>query len=461
MTQQVNENRPGPLNKPDDFLKALQGLVNDFNKLVRAFNTLSSTPMTFAAIVAKPNTLSGYGIIDAAPLKHTHLAADILDLPAASTGIVAWSAITGKPYTVDGFGIIDASKVGHKHHWSDILDPPPVGVGPVGPPGPPSTVPGPPGPASVGMPGLDGRDGLDSFIPGPAGKKGDRGPVTPPIIWFETAPPLEPMMIPGNKGAPGAAGGVGPPGAGSASHEGVLAFGPPEVREPLMIPGPRGASTPSTGGTGGHEGVIAFGLPQAQEAPFGMGIPGRNGLDAVGFASAGEWNAAAAYVTGDVVGYQGSLWWTKFGHPPGDKPGVTADWIQMLQPLPLRQGPPSWEVAPPIEPLLIPGARGATGAPGAVTLALTVAEVSLGATPLAKRSGHVQITGLAGLTPGKAVLIQQAAGPYTGKGTRADEAEMDLVEATAKVLNANTIDIYWNSRYRVRGNFKFQYAVST
>lgn len=92
-------------------------------------------------------------------------------------------------------------------------------------------------------------------------------------------------------------------------------------------------------------------------------------------------------------------------------------------------------------------------------MSLDQAEISLVAAPDARRSGHAQITGLAGLTAGKQVLIEQAPGPYTGKGTRTDEAEMDAISATAVVLNAGTIDVYWNSQYRVRGNYKFNYLV--
>ena len=92
------------------------------------------------------------------------------------------------------------------------------------------------------------------------------------------------------------------------------------------------------------------------------------------------------------------------------------------------------------------------GAPG-----LTTVEVNLGATW--RRSGSFQIAGLAGLTIGKPVYIQQATGPYTGKGTRLDEAEMDMVLVLAKVIIATTIQCYWNSRYKVRGNFKFNYFV--
>lgn len=77
-------------------------------------------------------------------------------------------------------------------------------------------------------------------------------------------------------------------------------------------------------------------------------------------------------------------------------------------------------------------------------------------------AGTFDIAG-AGLTPGKSVLIQQAAGPYTGKGDRQDEAEMDEVVVTAYVADATTIRAYWNCPPKggpMTGNVKFNYAVS-
>lgn len=96
---------------------------------------------------------------------------------------------------------------------------------------------------------------------------------------------------------------------------------------------------------------------------------------------------------------------------------------------------------------------------GAVPIVFGTAEVSLVAAPNARHSGHVQITGLAGLTAGKPVLVNQAPGPYTGKGTRADEAEMDQVSFIGKVLSATVIDLYWEAVHFVRGNFKVLYVV--
>jgi hypothetical protein len=88
---------------------------------------------------------------------------------------------------------------------------------------------------------------------------------------------------------------------------------------------------------------------------------------------------------------------------------------------------------------------------------LTVVEKNLGST--ARTSGSFQITGLSGLNPGDPVLIRQTLGPYTGKGTRADEFELDTVTVAAEVASSSVIQCYWRSDAWVRGNYKFAYAV--
>lgn len=90
-------------------------------------------------------------------------------------------------------------------------------------------------------------------------------------------------------------------------------------------------------------------------------------------------------------------------------------------------------------------------------ISLTTVEVSLGSAPDARRSGHFTITNLG--IGGKPVFIQQAVGPYTGKGTRADEAEMDQINITAVQSGAFNVVAYWEAKHRVRGNFKFNYFV--
>lgn len=105
-----------------------------------------------------------------------------------------------------------------------------------------------------------------------------------------------------------------------------------------------------------------------------------------------------------------------------------------------------------------PGTGDVTVNAAASPVALTTVEVSLVTAPDARCGGRFDIAG-AGMTVGKPVLIGQANGPYTGKGTREDEAEMDSINVTAKVLSATVIRCYWESIHRVRGNFKFNYFV--
>lgn len=77
----------------------------------------------------------------------------------------------------------------------------------------------------------------------------------------------------------------------------------------------------------------------------------------------------------------------------------------------------------------------------------------------ARKSGSFTISGLAGLTTGKLVNMFQSVGPYTGKGTLADEAEMDNVMVKAAATASDTITAYWNADGFVKGNFKFGYLV--
>lgn len=88
---------------------------------------------------------------------------------------------------------------------------------------------------------------------------------------------------------------------------------------------------------------------------------------------------------------------------------------------------------------------------------LTVIEKNLGSLP--RRSGHFDITGLTGLTANNPAEVFQLPGPYTGKGTLADEAEMDAVHVSAYCKDANSVRCYWLASGAVRGNFKFGYRV--
>ena len=95
---------------------------------------------------------------------------------------------------------------------------------------------------------------------------------------------------------------------------------------------------------------------------------------------------------------------------------------------------------------------------GGSSFALTQVEVDLGSVP--RTSGSFSITSV-GLTASKAVSIQQAVGPYTGKGTLADETEMDMLIVTGVTTSTTNINCYWNSPTFVKGNFKFNYIIST
>lgn len=96
-----------------------------------------------------------------------------------------------------------------------------------------------------------------------------------------------------------------------------------------------------------------------------------------------------------------------------------------------------------------------TGGGGSATL--TEVEVDL-ATTKPRDSGSFTISS-SGLTTGKMVSIQKSNGPYTGKGTLADEAEMDVIQVTGKVTDSTTIQCYWSSSTLVKGNHKFHYLV--
>ena len=102
----------------------------------------------------------------------------------------------------------------------------------------------------------------------------------------------------------------------------------------------------------------------------------------------------------------------------------------------------------------IQGTTGSGGGGGSFTLLET--EVNLSSSP--RRNGNFDVVG-AGMTIGKPVMMYQAVGPYTGKGTLADEAEMDQVLVAASVTSATNIKAYWTSNYDVRGNIKFNYII--
>lgn len=92
---------------------------------------------------------------------------------------------------------------------------------------------------------------------------------------------------------------------------------------------------------------------------------------------------------------------------------------------------------------------------------LTTIENDMGS--LALYSGSFDLSG-SNLIIGRPVNVRQAVGPYTNKGTLADECEMDMILSTGYVLNPSTIRVFWNCSPKggpVKGNMKFNYYVST
>jgi hypothetical protein len=85
---------------------------------------------------------------------------------------------------------------------------------------------------------------------------------------------------------------------------------------------------------------------------------------------------------------------------------------------------------------------------------LTVFEADLGAA--AKTGGSFVKSGFTLLEVGRPLLISQAVGPYTGKGTLEDEFEMGAVLASAKIISTTEIQVWWFSSSPMRGNVKFQ-----
>lgn len=91
----------------------------------------------------------------------------------------------------------------------------------------------------------------------------------------------------------------------------------------------------------------------------------------------------------------------------------------------------------------------------AAAVDLTQIEQDLGTVAL--RSGSFTLTDAA-LLAGELLIITQAGGPYTGKGTREDEAEMDGLTVMGTIAaGGGSALIYWNSATYVLGKFKFNY----
>jgi hypothetical protein len=94
---------------------------------------------------------------------------------------------------------------------------------------------------------------------------------------------------------------------------------------------------------------------------------------------------------------------------------------------------------------------------GGGSLTATGVDVTLSSTPA--RAGRFTIT-TTGLTTGRPVLVSQAAGPYVGKGTLADEAQMDAIRVAAKAISATVIECQWTSQTWIRGSVRFDWLAA-
>jgi Collagen triple helix repeat (20 copies) len=258
------------------------------------------------------------------------------------------------------------------------------------------------------------------------------------VVWSTYSPaggglpgPMGPQGYPGIDGIDGedgingingAAGAQGIPGStGPAGAQGTPGIPGIDGEDGLDgLPGPTGPSGPQ--GIQGIQGI------QGLIGPPGLdGIDGEDGLSIVG--PTGPSGPAGS---SGAAGVQGPI------------------------------GPPGIDAEEPEYPYIIPGERGPqgpAGGGGGGGLTLTPFTQDLGA---ARRSGTFDITGLAGLTVDKPVLVIQTKAPISSKGDARDEPEMDMIVADGYVLSTTSIRVDWFSAAGsvVVGIYAFAYAVS-
>jgi len=191
----------------------------------------------------------------------------------------------------------------------------------------------------------------------------------------------------------------------------------------------------------------ASGSPGAM-GPAGIpGFDGEDGLDGLDGINGAAGAAGIQGITGPA-GAQGSP-----GIPgidgedgsdglPGPAGAAGSPGIQGAAGAQGLQGPPGLDAEEPEYPYIIPGERGKTGPPGGGGGSATTIEVNLSVTPTWR--GKFTITD-AGISGASKILAWQAPGPYTGKGTRADEAELQPVSIIAVEPGAGSAVAYWQT----------------
>ena len=222
---------------------------------------------------------------------------------------------------------------------------------------------------------------------------------------------------PGEDGLPGPPGLTGSPGApgttGAPGPIGPATFLEAEVLEGEMgPPGPLGAigATGPPGATGiqGPIGPAVF--LEAEGTEGDAGPPGSSGVQGIqGIAG--------------TTGAQGPLGPAVFLDAEPGEDGLN--------------GPP--------------GATGPQGPPGGGGGSWSTIEQNLGGVGTESWRGRFTLVDAA-ISPTSKVVISQASGPYTGKGTRADEAEMDPLWCVAEPGSGQAI-VYWRTMAGVSTTF--------
>lgn len=88
----------------------------------------------------------------------------------------------------------------------------------------------------------------------------------------------------------------------------------------------------------------------------------------------------------------------------------------------------------------------------------TFLTIEVNVSNIAVSSGEFSITTAGGLTIGETYEVKQIAGPYTGKGTLADEC-LDMVTCIAVATTTTILTVYWSSKSPIIGNIKFKYKI--
>lgn len=103
---------------------------------------------------------------------------------------------------------------------------------------------------------------------------------------------------------------------------------------------------------------------------------------------------------------------------------------------------------------------GVTWVDNAATSGVTVYtdEVLLRAGNLAKKSGSFTITNVS-ISPSSVMMVTLAPGPYTGKGTLSDEAQMYPGMTFAAVPGSGSALVHWACAAVAKGNIKVNYII--